>query len=139
MGIAKLLAAVSIGVAMAGTATGVASADTPCPANSVCFYEHQNYDGKMLVIPAGTSYGELRDLPCDGCRSSKHSGSNGTWGDMMSSWRNNSNTNYCWYWDTNFAGYVERMPINGYSAYVGKNSNDQATGVAPGTSRTRTK
>lgn len=130
--ITRAFAALFLGAVMLWTGSGVAAADTACPDDNVCLYEHRDFGGKMLAIPAGTSYSSLHKLTCQGCESSKHSGSDGTWGDMMSSWRNTSDTYYCWYWDVNFgSGSGQKMPQNSEVSYVGSDPNDQASSVAP--------
>jgi hypothetical protein len=127
------------------TATGVAVADgdagvkrpnvnkavAACPAGTLCIYEHRDFGGTVLLVSPGTVHSNLRLLSCPGCRSSKNSGSNGTWGDMLSSWINNTSVSYCWFWDANFGGRLMPMTSGVAEPYVGSTANDQASSIAP--------
>src|SRR5216110_3128902 len=115
------------GVATAGSATPAAQPAAvleTCPVSSVCLYEHKDFQGKILVIPAGAAYPDLRVFTCQDCRSSKHNNNDGTWSDQLSSWVNNTGQVYCWYWNEN---YVKRndelMSAGRASSYVGKDPN----------------
>ncbi|MDQ7808662.1 peptidase inhibitor family I36 protein [Amycolatopsis sp. A133] len=120
------------GVAAAAPAALPASVLESCPASSVCFYEHQDFGGTVLVIPAGAAYPDLRAFPCAGCRSSKHNNNNGTWSDQLSSWVNNTGQVYCWYWHENYAGRNDTVMNAGTAlSYVGKTPNDQASSIGP--------
>jgi hypothetical protein len=123
------------GVATAGSAAPAAlpaAALTSCPANSVCLYEHQEFGGTILIIPAGDTYPDLRAFACPGCRSSKHNNNDGTWSDQLSSWVNNTGQVYCWYWNENYAKREGPLMNAGTAlSYVGKNPNDQASSIGP--------
>jgi peptidase inhibitor family I36 len=140
----RFAALTGIGATFFLTITGVATAGpgapaalpvsvlASCPASSVCLYEHKDFGGTVLVIPAGAAYPDLRAFDCPGCRSSKHNNNNGTWSDQLSSWVNNTGQVYCWYWNEN---YVRRDSVlmnagTAYS-YVGKDPNDQASSIGP--------
>lgn len=143
--LARLAVLVGMGIAMllstAGTAVAEPEKDAPapspitvlaaCPANNFCMYEHSDFGGNMLAIPAGTAYPDLRVFACPGCRSSKHNNNNGTWSDMMSSWVNNTTTVYCWYWHENYS--TRDYPMNAGTSllYVGREPNDQASSIGP--------
>ena len=124
------------GIAAAAPETNVASQPSHsvlaiCPADSFCMYEHKDFVGNILVIPAGTAYPDLRPFACPGCRSSKHNNNNGTWSDMMSSWVNNTSMVYCWYWHENYAALGGIMSAGTASSYVGSSPNDQASSIRP--------
>ncbi|WP_410667748.1 peptidase inhibitor family I36 protein [Amycolatopsis sp. cmx-4-68] len=140
----RFAALAGIGATFFLTVTGVATAESggpvalpaaalaSCPANSVCLYEHKDFGGTLLAIPAGDTYPDLRVFPCAGCRSSKHNNNDGTWSDQLSSWVNNTGQVYCWYWNENYANR-EAVLMNAGTAlsYVGKNPNDQASSLGP--------
>jgi hypothetical protein len=137
---ARLVAFAGIVAAFFLTITGVAAAEptaaagalASCPSNSVCMYEHKDFGGNVLVIPAGTAYPDLRPFTCPGCRSSKHNNNNGTWSDQLSSWVNNTGQVYCWYWHENYARRDGTLMNAGTAlAYVGKDPNDQASSLGP--------
>jgi hypothetical protein len=142
---ARLAALASIGLIVLLSATGVAAAEpetnspappprstlATCPASSFCMYEHKDFVGNILVIPAGTAYPDLRVLACPGCRSSKHNNNDGTWSDQMSSWVNNTSMVYCWYWHENFVLRDSTMNAGTSLLYVGKDPNDQASSISP--------
>jgi hypothetical protein len=134
MGLTVLLSAT--GIAGAGPATNTSASPSQsilatCPANSFCLYEHKDFGGNILAVPAGTSSSDLRAFPCPGCRSSKHNNNDGTWSDQLSSWVNNTSMVYCWYWSENYV--VRDLPMNAgtSSVYVGRDPNDQASSLAP--------
>ncbi|MEV7099598.1 peptidase inhibitor family I36 protein [Amycolatopsis sp. NPDC051045] len=123
------------GIAAAGSGAPVAlpaAALASCPANSVCLYEHKDFGGTVLVIPAGDASPDLRAFACASCRSSKHNNNNGTWSDQLSSWVNNTGQVYCWYWHENYAGRNDTVMNAGTAlSYVGKDPNDQASSIGP--------
>jgi hypothetical protein len=123
------------GVATAGSATPAAlpaAVLDSCPASSVCLYEHKDFGGKVLVIPAGAAYPDLRAFACQDCRSSKHNNNDGTWSDQLSSWVNNTGQVYCWYWNENYSRRNDPLMNAGTaSSYVGKDPNDQASSIGP--------
>jgi hypothetical protein len=103
-----------------------------CPANTLCLYEHKDFIGTVLEISPGTSYPSLHVLSCPGSSSSRHRSSNGTWGDMMSSWTNNTSLAYCWHEDINYGGGPVSMHGGGAAlSYVGSDSNDKASSIQP--------
>ena len=79
-----------------------ALASQTCPAGAMCFWEHANGAGHMFILR--TQDGTFHNNSCPGCISSKHRGSNGTWGDQMSSYQNLTGVNYCFYFDAGFSG-----------------------------------
>jgi len=129
-----LLAAACVGV-VATTATVVtaAYASYTCPADNICFYQHKDYGGRILALPAVGIIGfpTLHTFACPGCRSSEHSGSNDTWGDQMSSWTNNSTVAICAYQHINYGGSMLMMPAGGSVALVASNWNDQVSSFKP--------
>ncbi|MEV4050054.1 peptidase inhibitor family I36 protein [Amycolatopsis sp. NPDC049688] len=128
IGAAVFLAVPGIAAASAIPASVLAS----CPANSVCLYEHKDFGGTVLAIPAGAAYADLRAYECPGCRSSKHNNNDGTWSDQLSSWVNNTGQVYCWYWNEDYVGRdATLMSAGTASSYVGKNPNDQASSIGP--------
>jgi hypothetical protein len=52
-----------------------ARADTPCPADSLCFYQDRDFGEYMIAFPAGSVVPSLNDYLCLDCNSSKHPGS----------------------------------------------------------------
>lgn len=128
--IAVLLAVIAATVAMAGTGNAAAQGVNDCPAGNICIWEHRDFGGNILIVPVGVSYPSLHVLTCPGCVSSNHHRSNGTWGDMMSSWYNNSSTLYCWFWNIDFQ-VVVFMGAGTSVAYVGSFNNDQASAIGP--------
>lgn len=140
----RAAALAGIGAAFFLTLTGVAAAQpaaaaalpaaalASCPAGSVCLYEHKDFGGTILVIPAGDAYPDLRAFACAGCRSSKHNNNNGTWSDQLSSWVNNTGQVYCWYWNESYVGRDATLMNAGTAlGYVGKDPNDQASSIGP--------
>jgi peptidase inhibitor family I36 len=88
-----------------------------CPANSACMFQDVNGNGLVFAINrAHGGRGEdsnFHDNPCVGpqgdCRSSRHSSSNGTWGDQASSVYNRLNQRFCFYKDPGFRGGVIKI------------------------------
>jgi hypothetical protein len=67
-----------------------------CPPNVMCTWEHANGLGARFDLRTEDS--TFHNNACNGC-------SNGnTWGDQMSSFRNNTNRLYCYYQDIDFRG-----------------------------------
>jgi hypothetical protein len=130
--VTRSLAAVAVGlvVAAGSAATAAHAATAPCPADNVCLYQHSNFGGLVLAVPAGTSIPNLHLLSCAGCRSSEHSGSNGTWGDQTSAWVNNTVVVYCAYQHINYGGSVLAL-YAGAGSNVSSNWNDQISGLKP--------
>ncbi|MEU5265676.1 peptidase inhibitor family I36 protein [Amycolatopsis sp. NPDC021455] len=131
--LAGIVSAFFLTITAAATAAPAlpASVLETCPASSVCFYEHKDFGGKVLAIPAGAAYPDLRVFSCQDCRSSKHNNNDGTWSDQLSSWVNNTGQVYCWYWHENYAKRGEVMNAGSANTYVGKDPNDQASSIAP--------
>lgn len=119
-------AAAFLGVAVT---PGPASADL-CPSGFVCIFANANFGGNSLWInaDAGESIPNLHQLLCSGCAGEKHPGSRNTWGDQMSSYINNSNQPYWWYYDIDFGGRIRFIPANSAAASLG-GDNDEASSI----------
>jgi len=101
-----------------------------CPSGYVCLYEHSNWVGHLLQVQGGIGIDHLGGIGCDGCISSDHPDSNGTWSDQMSSWKNFSGGTYCWTVDAGRQGEHHPM-INNVVVNVTSHENDEATSLAP--------
>jgi len=82
----------------------------PCTEPVMCFWEHANRGGHIFYLRGTDS--TFHNNSCAGCVSSKHPGSNGTWGDQMSSFQNLSGRAYCFYFDREFRGPSILIPAN---------------------------
>ena len=115
---------------------GAVFANTRCPANSACMFEHVNYGGLVFTINrAGGGRGEdssFHDNPCVGprgdCRSSKHRNSNGTWGDQASSVHNRLNRRFCFYKNTRFGGDVIKIQAGQRTNLPGSFNDELSSG-----------
>lgn len=94
------------GVAAAPTSSAQA-VYTDClygTGHQVCMWSDASALGFFFDLR--TQDANLHDNPCYNCVSSKHPNSNGTWGDQVSTIRNDSDIAYCFYRDANFGGGV---------------------------------
>jgi hypothetical protein len=132
--LAALLAGGLATFAISGTAAAAPGGDVTalanCPADTLCIYQHDNFGGNVFYVSSGSAYPTLHTYACPGCDSRKHR-SDGTWGDQLSSWTNNTSRAYCWYYDINYGGYVTPMAAGAAVSYVGKGPNDEASSVQP--------
>jgi hypothetical protein len=131
--LAAILAATALGANPGAAATPASDigVQATCPEGFLCLFEHRDFAGQMLALPAGST-ANLHQYPCSGCRSSRHSGSNDTWGDMLSSWENKTNVTYAQFYNvemTYYTGYyfVPRLSV----AYVGTGLNDEISALRP--------
>ncbi|WP_203919032.1 peptidase inhibitor family I36 protein [Rugosimonospora africana] len=126
------LAAVFTGVLVGASTAVAAQADVPCPPDSLCLYEDKDFGGYMIAFPAGSAVPSLHEYLCLGCNSSKHPGSNNTWGDMLSSWRNTSDIGYCQFRNIDYNGNTYYGFLANYEvSYVGKGLNDEISSFHP--------
>lgn len=111
--------------------TGEADAVTVaarCPHGAFCFYEHRNRRGHRFALR--THDATFHNNPCAGCRSSKHPSSNDTWGDMASSYFNNSGETYCLYADTDYDNLMFRINDRQRGNF-GRMHNDERSSARP--------
>jgi hypothetical protein len=98
--------------------TGVFVENTPgapCPDGFVCLYRDGNLEGPSLRVQAGIAIRNLIPLG---------------WNDAMSSWHNNNNTRYCWYFDVEFQG--EHHPMEpGFKVTVPPREDNKASSLQP--------
>jgi hypothetical protein len=114
---------------------GQAAADPTCPGNSVCLFSDPNFGGQEIIVgglfTVNDQIPNMHIISCSGCVSTRHSGSNGTWGDQLSSFINNTVINYCWWFDINYSsGSFSTMPAGASGSYGdGGRLADQASSV----------
>lgn len=105
----SLFAAVVV-MGVGGLAAPASAAYSGCNSGRFCLYEHPNGGGKVFNL--ATEDSTFHNNPCDGCISSHHPNSDGTWGDMASSYYNHSSRTYCVYRDTNYIDELFRLAPN---------------------------
>lgn len=106
----------------------LAASAAGCSKGAFCFYEHRNSRGKRFTLR--TQDATFHDNPCDGCKSSKHPSSNDTWGDMASSYYNNSGETYCLYFHKNYDNLMFRIN-NRQRGNFGRTHNDELSSARP--------
>jgi hypothetical protein len=114
--VCALVTGVSGQTVSASAAVADASLLNVCPADSLCLYQHRDFQGEFFVTASGTLLNDLRNFrcidrafksrPCD----ARHD-PDGSWNDMMSSWVNNTSLNYCWFFDINYGTGPLPIPI----------------------------
>ena len=115
---------IKLAIAPAATTSG------PCPQGSVCLYQNGHQTGAGVFVTAGISIANLGTISCPACTNGVN-GSNGTFNDQMSSWKNASNMNYCWFPNTNFTGATHLM-LAGSQNTLPAEYNDHASSLKAG-------
>jgi Peptidase inhibitor family I36. len=120
----KHIAIAAIGVLTLGislTSGSPALAASPsvtvfCPEGFVCLYDNSSFGGNEILVDSGLSFANF---------------STQQFNDKMSSWFNNTNRNYCWFYDVNFSGTKRSMAARSDNPFVGSLDNDKASSLAP--------
>jgi hypothetical protein len=117
-----------------GLADGAAAADPSCPPNSVCLFSEQNFEGQEIILGGpftlNNQIPNMHIIGCAGCVSTRHPGSNGTWGDQLSSFINTTTLNYCMLFDVNYGGPGSVLEAGRAASYGELNRfNDQASSI----------
>lgn len=102
------------------------SPGAPCPNDYICFYQDVDLQGNSLQVPKDLPVPDLTKIPVNPSRPSE-----GNWNDRMSSWHNNSNARFCWYFDINFKGECHPMEPGIIVHRVLPRENDQASSLHP--------
>ena len=118
-------------LAIVAPAAQASPSDADCPGGYVCIFTDGNFGGEVFYVPDGGSIDHLQDYHCGGCVSSAHPESNGTYDNMMSSWKNFSGRQYCWSFNPDKDGERHDMPNGVRVGQVAGRENDQASSLFP--------
>lgn len=105
-------------------------AKSDCPSNNFCMWSDSNYSGRRWQSGGLSGDANLHNDVCSGCISSKHPGSNGTWGDQMTSYWNNTSTSWCVFVDANYRGPLAAT-VGASSPGISGRFNDEVSSLRP--------
>lgn len=129
----QLLVALTLavtGLLAVGASPAYAALDD-CYGGAMCFWVDGDFsspNGETYYL--ATQDSTFHNNPCSGCVSSKHPGSNGTWGDMISSYYNRTGWVYCLYKNTNYGTELARIQP-GAAGKLGSSANDEVSSAKP--------
>ncbi|HEX3765404.1 MAG TPA: peptidase inhibitor family I36 protein, partial [Kofleriaceae bacterium] len=113
-----------------GASLITSSTGGPCRPGFVCVYQNANFRGTAYGVSLGASISNLEKLRCPGCKNALH-GNDNTFSGQMSSWDNETDRPYCWYFDTDLRGKAMSMPPHTKRRSVPVQNNDQALSMGP--------
>ena len=108
---------------MVGDATADAES---CPKGDVCLYRSAGFTGCFLDIRLSPPFAPaIPDLSIWKCPNG------GNFNNATSSWKNRSDTRYCWWTDKVYKGHRHTMNAHKWLKKVSGSANDQASSIAP--------
>ena len=91
-----------------------------------CLWRDSERSGAIVVVSSGCFVPDLTLAPCRTCTDGLH-GNDGAFNDQMSSWRNRSGGQLCWWVDTGRSGTRIVMPDGAIHETTTPANNDQAS------------
>ncbi len=92
-----------------------------CPSNYVCLFRDGGAQGPYFRFQIGSA--DFTTLRCSDCRG-------GNFNDDMTSYVNNTNSDFCWYFDANYRGETRVMrQLPGRIINVTASENDKASSL----------
>lgn len=101
-----------------------------CRPGFICMYQRGNLRGVAYGISLGASISDLGKLRCPGCANGP-TGNHATFAAQMSSWDNETDQRYCWYFDVDQTGKRNTMPPHTKRRAVPADNNDKAVSMGP--------
>lgn len=110
--------------------TAEATTVLACPTGYACLFQNGNFRGEAVAVQSGIGIRNLRGIPCPGCTNGTH-GNDATFNDQMTSWKNLTRRQYCWWFDAGPSGERHVMRANWQVAQVLARENDRASAFGP--------
>jgi len=102
----------------------------PCRPGFICIYQRAQLRGVAYGVPLGASISNMAKLRCPGCANPSN-GNGETFDAQMSSWDNETDQRYCWYFGVDLTGKRNTMPPHTTRRAVPVENNDKAVSMGP--------